>query len=936
MEKVAQFVNKIERALVTNITSDLSVVKALVVEFCTQNYMKAHVKHKVKCIDKEVDDLIQHLKNKREKKQEEEGNSKEKEVKKEERKLVKTSEWLISIGKKTEKIKNLVSQFGSLPEEESGAAAASSTTGGKREKQKTVSNSTECYKMCIEESLLISPIITGSLKKSYDHLPSNELKLCLLSLAAFPEDFIIKKRPLIYWWMSEGFVVENGNSKSSAEEVGEQNFTQLIQLGLIQPWYESGNTTDQPHNNVHVQGCSVHPWIRRMLVPIAMEARLFEFFGVPKEEEHPPMTMTGNPRSRRVCLYDDGDGEGVEHTATWKTRNRKYHKLSEERLKWIKAQYYRVQRGVDKELLLQMPKDIKEVSERQKKLILSSKFITDLNNLVAEVAHGKVKHGSDDDDALLAAVNKRLNDLKTRIEDDDVGNNITELHDEQMKLQNEIEGLHKQFQVRMEHQINYLDRVLDPKWVNDSVVVYNRKKNCEILQEKEVLFGHNDLNNPFPFPFLMKEKNNKRTTARTSSSSSNADQNEQAKKSDEEAERLLAIINVTLKYLDMDHEPFGKMKWLRTLHLGRWRDSLPVPHIEVENDRIFEALFHVANHLKYLSLRGISRITSLPSTISKCCNLQILDLKACYNLETLPTEINKLYKLTHLDVSECYLLQTNLWSLVQNLQCLQTLKGLKLDQSTLNSLQALAASGTLRKLSIILTTPTFNIDLLTSLSKLCILTITWRITPDTQPKVSTENLPQQQQAAEEISANTETTSHPKPEKSGDDGGGASTENPAQQQPAGGEISANTETTPHPKPEISDANTESTPQKNPEKSDGASTRNQPQKNPTQKSDEEEEEGIEVLPNLKKLDLRCYPDKTWPNWVKKFSSLETLYITGGDLEEFPMLDLDLQKLQLLRFKYLTKLKLGQDFNTSQLKSTKFPSLITFLNHDSKPKK
>nr|GMD31950.1 disease resistance RPP13-like protein 4 [Ipomoea batatas] len=765
--------------------------------------------------------------------------------------MVKTSEWLISIGKKTEKIKNLVSQFGSLPEEEeeeeSGAAAASSTTGGKREKQKTVSNSTECYKMCIQETLLISPIITGSLKKSYDHLPSNELKLCLLSLAAFPEDFIIKKRPLIYWWMAEGFVVanseaDNGNSKS-AEEVGEENFTQLIQLGLIQPWYESGNTTDQPHNNVHVQGCSVHPWIRRMLVPIAMEARLFEFFGVPKAEEHPPMT-TGNPRSRRVCLYDDGDGEGVDHTATWKTRNRKYHKLSEERFKWIKAWYNRVKQGLDKDLLLQMPKDIKEVSERQKKLMMSAKFLTDLNILVDEVGRGKVKHGSDDDDALLVAVNKRLTDLKARIDDamknnNDVGNNINEFHDEQMKVQNEIEGLHKQFQVH--RQMDYLYRVLDPNRVNDPVV-YNRRKNCEILQQKEVLFGHNDLNNPFPSP-MKKKKKNKRTTT--------TNQDEQAKKSDAvmsndeaAAERLLAIINVTQKYLDMDDEPFGKMKNLRTLHLGRWRDSLPVPHIEVENALIFEALFHVAKHLKYLSLRGISRITTLPSTISKCCNLQILDLKACYNLETLPSEINRLYKLTHFDVSECYLLQnTNLWSLVQHLHCLQTLKGLKVDQSNLKSLQALAAADTLRKLSIILTTPNFNIDLLTTLSKLCILTITWRITTVKKPTQ----------------------------------GGASTDHPPQQQ----------------------------------------------------TDIEE-----ALPILKKLDLRCYPDKDWPNWAKKHSSLETLYITGGDLEEFPMADLHLQKLQLLRFKYLTKLKLGPD-NTPQPKSTKFPSLITFLNHDSKPK-
>nr|GLL34795.1 uncharacterized protein LOC109155566 isoform X2 [Ipomoea trifida] len=788
-------------------------------------------------------------------------------------------------------------------------------------------------------------MITGTLKKSYDHLPPN-LKLCVLTLAAFPEDFIIKKRPLIYWWMAEGFLVENNGNSKSAEEVGEQNFTQLIQLGLIQPWYESGNTTTthlepHKHNNVHVQGCSVHPWIRRMLVPIAMEARLFEFFGVPPENQHnnPP------PRSRRVCLYDDG--EGVEDSGTWKTKNRK-NKNFRERLKWIKVNYNSLMK--DREAQKQ---DLKAVSERQKKL----KCVTDLNLLLAEVTHGKIKPWVDQDDAAfnrrrillenhVEAMKKTANSGDTMTGQNDINNNVLKkLHDEQMELLNEIAGFEKQVQ----DQLNYLDRVLDPKWVNDPVV-YNRK-NCEILQEKEVLFGHNNLNNPFPFPFVMKKKKNKRATTRTTSSSSNgrsnkADQNEQAKKSDEEvaaaaAERLLAIINVTQKYLDMDHEPFGKMKNLRTLHLGRWRDSLPVPHIEVENDRIFEALFHVAKHLKYLSLRGISRITTLPSTISKCCNLQILDLKACYNLETLPPEIASLYKLTHLDVSECYLLQnTNLWSLVQNLQHLQTLKGLKVDQSNLNSLPALAAADTLRKLSIILTTPTFNLDLLTTLTNLCILTITWRITTVEKPTpggttggaASTDDPPNQQPGNANDGGSTETTTQPKQEKSD-----ANTESTPQPKPGGG---ASTENPPNQQPESTNdgGSTEITPQQKQEKSDdgGGATSTQPQQNPPQKNDEEGVKGSieKALPNLKKLDLRCYPNKTWPNWVKKHSSLETLYITGGDLEEFPMLDLDLQNLQLLRFKYLTKLKLGPD-NTPQPKSTKFPSLITFLNHDSKPK-
>ncbi|XP_039116678.1 disease resistance RPP13-like protein 4 [Dioscorea cayenensis subsp. rotundata] len=57
------------------------------------------------------------------------------------------------------------------------------------------------------------------------------LERCLLTLAIFPQDSIIKKRVLIHWWIGEGLVTPNGDS--TAEEVGDQCIEDLISKGFI-------------------------------------------------------------------------------------------------------------------------------------------------------------------------------------------------------------------------------------------------------------------------------------------------------------------------------------------------------------------------------------------------------------------------------------------------------------------------------------------------------------------------------------------------------------------------------------------------------------------------------------------------------------------------------------------------------------------------------
>jgi len=140
-----------------------------------------------------------------------------------------------------------------------------------------------------------------------------------------------------------------------------------------------------------------------------------------------------------------------------------------------------------------------------------------------------------------------------------------------------------------------------------------------------------------------------------------------------------SIFNVGASYLSFDSEWLVKMKSLEVLQLGRWQDS-PSHHIEVGSEEFLKEL-RDHKQLKYLSLRGISRIPELPPSIEQLENLEILDLKACHSLEALPKNIASMKSLTHLDVSECYLLDSMPRG-IEKLTQLQVLKGFVIGSSS--------------------------------------------------------------------------------------------------------------------------------------------------------------------------------------------------------------------------------------------------------------
>ncbi|XP_028123458.1 disease resistance RPP13-like protein 4 [Camellia sinensis] len=139
------------------------------------------------------------------------------------------------------------------------------------------------------------------------------------------------------------------------------------------------------------------------------------------------------------------------------------------------------------------------------------------------------------------------------------------------------------------------------------------------------------------------------------------------------------LLNISEAIIDDMLEKFSEVNRLKILYLGRWQSSA-THHIEVADNKILHGLKNM-NQLRFLSLRGISMITMLPSFILQLTNLKILDLIACHNLEVVPDGIGLLKSMTHLDMSECYFLDhmpKTLGSLLQ----LEVLKGFVIGQST--------------------------------------------------------------------------------------------------------------------------------------------------------------------------------------------------------------------------------------------------------------
>ncbi|CAL8145775.1 unnamed protein product [Prunus armeniaca] len=212
-----------------------------------------------------------------------------------------------------------------------------------------------------------------------------------------------------------------------------------------------------------------------------------------------------------------------------------------------------------------------------------------------------------------------------------------------------------------------------------------------------------------------------------------------------EQEKVQSIINVNEPNLDFRPEWFSKMKYVAVLQLGRWESSAK-HFIQVEDSAFLKGLKNM-RHLRYLSLRGVSRITELPASICKLSNLKILNLNGCVDLEQLPQGIGSLNNLTYLDMYECCLI-SHMPKGLALLSQLRVLKGFVIGEprpgGNYCKLADLSGLENLRKLSIHVdkTSDAAKRELfsLAEFKKLKSLSVSWSRLYDTRAKFKLRSL----------------------------------------------------------------------------------------------------------------------------------------------------------------------------------------------------
>ncbi|KAJ8459089.1 hypothetical protein OPV22_032015 [Ensete ventricosum] len=177
-----------------------------------------------------------------------------------------------------------------LPPLDSSAAASSESLPSMFS---SLQASQEWRRLELDNKIFESSAISNLLV-SYENLDL-QLKLCLLCFSVFPENALLKKRLMIYWWIGEGLVTPRKGK--TAEEMGEDCLRKLIMNGMVEPVLRKRSSA--------VEYCKLHPWTRRMLISVARRNQFFDFDsdGVPRSDFSV---------SRHACLVTARGGDSQQ------------------------------------------------------------------------------------------------------------------------------------------------------------------------------------------------------------------------------------------------------------------------------------------------------------------------------------------------------------------------------------------------------------------------------------------------------------------------------------------------------------------------------------------------------------------------------------------------------------------------------------------------
>uniref|UniRef100_A0A0E0HLH1 Uncharacterized protein n=1 Tax=Oryza nivara TaxID=4536 RepID=A0A0E0HLH1_ORYNI len=163
-----------------------------------------------------------------------------------------------------------------------GSLVASKTNRTKEEWQKICDN--------LGSELETNPTLEVAkqvLTLSYNDLPYH-LKACFLYLSIFPENYVIRRGPLVRRWIAEGFV--NQRHGLSMEEVAESYFDEFVARSIVQPvkidW--SGK----------VRTCRVHDMMLEVIISKSLEENFASFLC---DNGHP---LVCHDKIRRLSIHN--------------------------------------------------------------------------------------------------------------------------------------------------------------------------------------------------------------------------------------------------------------------------------------------------------------------------------------------------------------------------------------------------------------------------------------------------------------------------------------------------------------------------------------------------------------------------------------------------------------------------------------------------------